>query len=118
MKIYYGIQPEADFFILDNCIYKMMRRLQFKTIKGNDRDYHAIEQAMNTFVKIHKDKEYIFWTMNPLLINFLTDEEAKQCVWVITNDGKEFNIKDDASMMEKLTVMGPGEVLADDSRIF
>lgn len=52
------------------------------------------------------------------VIGVVKDAEVKNYSWAISEEGNHINMGADESMLEKLTVLGPGEVVCDDYRTF
>ena len=106
MRIYFGRPPVSQCVNLDSCLHNYLHMHDWDWI-----------QAMNA-VMGSLQKSYVYYTINPMIINHLSDEQAKQLVWIIDQDGVHIRMGADARMCEKLEVMGPGEIVIDDARTF
>jgi hypothetical protein len=114
MKIYFGRVPQEDGVIFLNALFVDM-------LIKND---YSLEKSVGE-IQCYLEGEAcavinrpIFHTINPLLINFLTDDFAKEYVWIIDAEGNHIKIGDDEHMLRKLSWIGAGEVLCDDHRTF
>ena len=106
MRIYYGREPGGEFQSLDTLLLAYLR--------ANNWDWERSHGGMMFNLLPHKT----YHTINPLIPNYLDDETAKDTVWIIDEHGDHIRMGDDESMLTKLRVMQPGEVVADDSRSF
>ena len=106
MRIYYGREPGGDFESLDTLLLAYLR--------ANEWDWERSHAGMLFNLLPHMT----YHTINPLIVNYLDDETAKDVVWIIDEHGDHILMGEDESMLTKLRVMLPGEVVADDSRSF
>lgn len=106
MRIYYGREPETGSQSLDLLLLGYLRSNGWRWMWS-----HA-----GMMFNLLPDRTY--HTINPLIINYLSDDVAKAVVWIIDEHGEHIRMGDDEIMLEKLEVMLPGEVVADDSRSF
>lgn len=60
----------------------------------------------------------VYYTCNPLIINFFTDDFAKDYVYIIDEDDNEIHMGSDESLLKKLEWGGPGDAVCDDARSF
>ena len=102
-RIYYGREPE-HFECLDTLFRIYMR--------ANNWDLPVACRAM--FGNLREDG--VYHTLNPIIPNFLDDEQACEWLWIIDNTGQHVRMGVDDHMLKKLVVMQPGEVVADDYR--
>ena len=103
MRIYFGRPPVGQCVNLDSRLHNYLHMYNWDWI-----------QAMIGSLP----KSCVYHTINPMIINHLSDEQVKQLVWIIDQDGVHIRMGADARMCEKLEVMGPGEVVIDDARTF
>ena len=110
MKIIFGNTLPPTFSpkvtILDAFFYNYLRN-------ANEN----FERAVEAVVEVFGDTDTNLWTCNPLIPNYLTDEDAKKLVYIYI-DGDLVNMGDDEHLCKKLSFMGPGDALADDGRIW
>ncbi len=76
----------------------------------------SLEVAMDNFIKVVINTDLIFCTINPLLINYLEDDIAKEHVYYLSKDD-QIKFGDDQVLCKKLKFMGPGEALADSEHV-
>jgi len=107
MKIYYGREPQGEFVSLDAIFIEYLRKA----------NWHLENACDQMFEDLNSDDK-VWYTVNPLIINFLHDEDAKKSVYIIDENGKEIFMGTDESMLKKLQFMGPGDVVCDDARSF
>ena len=115
MRIYFGRMPEdksgdgvksLDAMFLDYLI---------------DNDYiieNAVDAIADHLMDIWDGKNVIAHTLNPLIINFFTDDFAKEYLWMIDEEGNHINMGTDDHMLSKMDFLSPGEVMCDDYRSF
>jgi hypothetical protein len=114
MKIYFGRLPQGvEVVSLDTSFLEILIKNDYSVEKsvGEIQCYLEGEAC-----KVINRSD--FHTINPLLINYFTDDIAKEYVWIIDEEGNHIKFGDDESMLRKLFYMGVGEVLCDDTRTF
>ena len=114
MKIYFGRYPEE----LNNVV--MIDEIFLPFLKSAN---YFMEVAAEVFVAelLAKSEflsnEVIAYTMNPLIINYFTDEFAKEYMWFVDETGNHIKVSDDESMLVKFEWGSVGEIMADDYRV-
>lgn len=74
----------------------------------------TFQDIKNDYLEASKVNEnVVIHTSNVFFLNCFTDEEAQEYFYILNNDGKEIKLFSFEDMQEKLTMMGPGEVVAD-----
>lgn len=108
MKLYFGREPKnVDFINLDMVFLNYFRE-----------ENYIISSTIDRLSKIfNKDNDIVYYTFNPLIINYFEDSYAKY-LYMIDNTGKEFYLGEDEHFLNKLNYMGLGEALCDDARSF
>lgn len=112
MKIYFGRIPNTKVTFLDD---KHLFPTTFMMCDYNIED--AVDELIK-YMQYPLFEDYSFYTFNPLIINYFTDEFANKYVYFVTETGEEIKMGDDESCQIKLKFMGPGDVVCDDSRVF
>lgn len=105
-KIYFGRPPKEFHYDLD----KMFKPYFIQHGFNFEGAVEAMVDDLTPGVKYH--------TLNPLIPNYLEDEQGSHLFWIIDIEGNEVHMLTDTSMQKKLGIMGPGEVLCDDYRSF
>lgn len=108
MKVFYGREPQGTFASLDVIFIEYLRKL----------NWHLENACDQMFADLNFDDDEVWHTVNPLIINFLHDEDAKKIVYLIDENGEEVFMGTDESMLKKLQFMGPGDAVCDDARSF
>lgn len=104
MKIYYGNNPNKDSIkLLDNIIIELLKE------KNN------YEYAVDKFLDLYKDTTEKFYTINPLILNWMGDISI-QYIYIVFND-EEIQCMYDKHIVDKLSIMGIGEALSEDYRL-
>ena len=115
MRIYFGREPEVE--SVKNLDSELLWYLY-----NNDYNMERAVDALVRYLLTNWDeddlKDVVCHTLNPLIVNYFTDDFAKEYLWIIDEEGNHINMGADESMLEKLTVLGPGEVVCDDYRTF
>ena len=104
IRIYFGRMPE-NCEIIDTYFHEIL-------FKNN----YCFDDAVHELCTRLKDGNY--YTSNALLLNYFSDDFAKECIWIIDEDGNHIFLGNDAHMLEKLKYMQVGEVICDDHRSF
>jgi hypothetical protein len=76
------------------------------------------ETAVDNLVAHYFRNDAAYYTCNPLIINFFTDDFAKQNVYIIDEDDNEIHMGTDEFLLKKLEWGGPGDAVCDDTRSF
>ncbi len=103
VKIYFGRMPE-NCDIIDKYFHEIL-------LKNN----YCFDDAVHELCTRLKDG--IHYTCNPLILNYFTDDFAKN-VWIIDEDGNHICLGNDDHMLSKLSYMNIGEIVCDDYRSF
>jgi len=115
MRIYFGRLPEHDEIVyLDSMILSCLIAEEYKFNNAVD----AMVKHLMTNWDDNDFKDVVCHTLNPLIINYFTDDFAKEYMWMIDEDGNHIKMGDDEHMMNKLDCLGVGEVMCDDYRSF
>jgi len=109
VKLYFGRKPEGAMSI-DDLFIGFLQKHQYLID-------HAVDDLVDCIKNFYLPTK-VFHTFNPLIPNFMDDEPASQLMWMLGPDGTHIHMCEDEHMMEKLSFMGPGEVLCDDYRSF
>lgn len=106
-KLYFGRIPESidTSFNIDEYFYQFLVEKEFNWGLAVDRLTQALDNVGG-----------VYHTVNPLIVNYMSDELVKETVWVVDAHGREIKFSEDPALLAKLQWMGPGEALADDSR--
>lgn len=106
----YHAKLEADIVLTDGDIYEILNGKQFE---GRNYTVENLGDFVDKIVDIgYNEKDVIVHTFNPLVLNFLHDVVAIESVYY-AHDNVLFRVFEHASMMEKLTILGVGEVICD-----
>ncbi len=110
VKMYFGRQPQQPFVELETVFTPILIELNY--------DFEAAVDKL--VAELPTDQDIVYWTMNPLIPNFMEDDVAKDLWWLIDEHGNHFHMGEDDHILEKLTRlgMGPGDALCDDARSF
>ena len=109
MKIYFGRLPDV---IKPRMIdAEFLGILAYKRYNMNDAVDHLISELL-----LDTDHE-VAYTINPLIINFVTDEFAKEYMYFVDENGNHIKVGDDADMLVKFAWGGVGEIMCDDARV-
>lgn len=112
IKIYFGRQPKTHFEVLDNFFNDILVQ----------QDYHFERAIIKTLEWLTNNningEDRLYWTINPLIPNFMDDNVVQELFWMIDEDGNHIHVKEDEHMLKKFSCMGGGEVLCDDYRSF
>lgn len=115
MRIYFGRLPEGDEIITLDVNF-------LKYLVANDYNFNdAVDDMVsNLLTNWDEDdfKDVIAHTLNPLIVNYFTDDFAKEYIWMIDEEGNHINMGTDEHMLSKLDFLNPGEVVCDDWRSF
>jgi len=115
MKIYFGRVPKGDEVVsLDTSFLETLIENDYNIEKSVDE---LVSWLLNNWDE-DDFNDIVCHTINPLLINYFTDDIAKEYVWIIDEEGNHIKFGDDEHMLRKLSCMGVGEVLCDDYRTF
>ena len=115
MRIYFGRVPEGDDVeSVDAIFLDFLIRNDYNIIIASSLLVHYL---MNNWDE-NDFKDVVCHTINPWAINYFDDDFAKEYLWIIDEEGNHINMGADNYMLEKLTVLGPGEVVCDDYRTF
>jgi hypothetical protein len=110
-KIFYGRHPSSD--------YPVTEVIQL--------DEYFVDYLIQTDYNLQKAVDYLicdfeddrtYHTVNPLIINFMSDEYALEHVYILDENGAEIKIGEDEHIKWKLSIMGPGDAVIDDDRTF
>lgn len=108
IKIYFGRQPDANFQPLDDIFAYLF-------VQENYHYGNAVDRLVD---QLNAMQEGNYWTVNPLIPNFMDDDVTKELFWIIDEKGCEIHFKADEALLKKLDFMQPGEALCDDARSF
>ena len=106
MKIYFGRKPKVLTNLLDSIF------IEDYLIKNN----YNFTISAELFLNEYKDSDFVFYTINPLILNFFPDDCLKYIYYFI--DNKSIEMCNDVHLLEKLSIMSLGEALCDDDRSF
>lgn len=106
----YHAKLEADIVLTDGDIYEILNGKQFE---GRNYTVEKLGDFVDKIVDIgYNEKDVIVHTFNPLVLNFLHDVVALESVYY-AHDNVLFRVFEHDSMIEKLTILGVGEVICD-----
>ena len=105
-RLYFGRIPEKYYYNIDGFFSHIL-------IRENYNMQAAVDRLVDSLDSVGGYNH----TVNPLIVNYISDEIARELIWFIDSEGNEIKMGDDVSMCKKLQFMGPGEALADDSRV-
>jgi len=106
----YHAKLEADIVLTDGDIYEILNGKQFE---GQNYTVEKMGDFVDKIVDIGRNnKDVIVHTFNPLVLNFLNDVVAIESVYY-AHDNVLFRVFEHDSMIEKLTILGVGEVICD-----
>ena len=111
ISIYFGKRPSEDCRLIDNMFCDCL------VLNDYDIDRAVIELISIISNPLQDDYNPICYTCNPLILNFLEDDYAKEHVWFIDDSGQYIKMGDDEVMKDKLSWGSAGEICCDDSRI-
>lgn len=112
MRIYFGRLPEHD-----NIVYLDSLLLGYLTTEDYNFN-NAVDSLVNHLMDIWDGKNVVCHTLNPLIVNYFTDDFAKKYMWMIDEEGNHINMGTDDHMLSKMDFLSPGEVMCDDYRSF
>lgn len=103
MKIYFGRitnEMKTDDMVTDAWLYELLQTHNTEELAA------IIEQGTYN--------ELVLNTFNLLLVNYLSDDYAKENIYFVNTDtGNVEKFADNYYICEKLSCMGPGEALSD-----
>jgi hypothetical protein len=114
MKIYFGRIPDCKVkFLDDKHLFPMMlAECDYKYTKAVDMLMKDLKQDFKM-----KFGEISYYTINPMIPNYMSDEYANKYLFFIDENGNEINFGEDEQMQSKLKFMSPGEALMDSERV-
>ena len=111
MKIYFGRHPDTNFLNLDDSLFPLI-------LRTNDYNFSVAVDKLVEYIHEYNDDTANYYTCNPLIINYFDDEFANKYIFFIDEFRNEIVFGTDESCQKKIKFMGPGEILADDERVF
>lgn len=114
MKIYFGRIPDCNVKFLDD------KHLFVSMLAECDYNYKKAVDALLVYIKDDfrmKSGEMHYYTINPMIPNYMSDEDANKYIFFIDENGNEISFGEDEQMQSKLKFMGPGEALMDSERV-
>lgn len=90
----------------------------FKIFNGEENflnkkyNFTEIENLIDDIVSFYEDNNVILHTFNPLVLNYFTDEVAVKTFYFKNKNNEFEKFFDDKEKMNKLDMMGPGEVVS------
>lgn len=109
-KVYFGRIPEGKYTNIDKYFPEHLRNHNYNFASAVD----ALLEDINS----NKFENDVYYTLNPLIPNFMDDKVALELFWIIDENGNEIHLSEDASCTNKIMFMSPGELLCDDARSF
>jgi len=107
MKIYFGRIPKTSYVNIDETFSQYLEAFGYS--------YETTVNALANFYKFQIST--VLHTVNPMFLQWLEEEFLKD-VYFIDPEGNEVNFINDPICQEKYKLLGAGEVLVDDSRVF
>lgn len=118
MRIYFGRMPEDT----SGDGVKSLDAMFLDYFVAHDYNFNDAVDTMVSHLLTNWDeddfKDVIIHTINPLIINFFTDDFAKAYLWMIDEEGNHNNMGTDDHMLSKMDYLSPGDVMCDDYRSF
>lgn len=115
MRIYFGREPLVG-------SVKFLDSELLWYLYNNDYNMERAVDALVRYLLTNWDeddfKDVVCHTLNPLIVNYFTDDFAKEYMWMIDEEGNHINLGTDEHMLSKMDFLSPGEVMCDDWRLF
>jgi hypothetical protein len=106
MKIYFGRLPTKSFINLDGFFGALLKYFNY-----------SYNDTVDELIKTYWDSNIVFHTINPMILQWL-DKEYESCIYFIDKNDIEIQFIQDPTCQEKYKIMGIGEVLEDDHRVY
>lgn len=90
--------------------------IMFNWLGNNNSNMETTVKNLISYFDTEENKDRLFWTCNPLILQYCENAWVLENVYVIIDDIL-VKFKEEPSFCRKLNFMGAGEVLVDDSRV-